>query len=102
DSALREVVVRCTANLVTELEGRPIQTTPPTVAVRLTLRPVRKTYEVQVPVHFMCPANYSLRPQWTRADDRASRIPLKVLGPPVAELPPIVAYVDLTKPTCQA
>jgi hypothetical protein len=101
-STLREVVVRGTAHLVTEIEGKPIQTTPPMVAVRLTLRPVRKVYEVQVPVHFLCPANYALRPQWTRADDRASRIPLKVVGPPVADVPPIVAYVDLTRPAFQA
>jgi hypothetical protein len=97
-SGLREVVVRGTAHLVAEIEGKPIQATPATVAVRLTLRPVRKLYEVQVPVHFLCPANYTLRPQWTRAEERASRIPLKVLGPPLAELPAIVAYVDLTKP----
>jgi hypothetical protein len=101
-SALREIVVRGTALIVTEIEGKPIQTTPPVVAVKLTLRPVRKVYEVQVPVHFLCPANYALRPQWTRADDRASRIPLKVVGPPVAELPPFVAYVDLTRPAFQA
>ncbi|HEY1377551.1 MAG TPA: hypothetical protein VGF55_12195, partial [Gemmataceae bacterium] len=101
-SALREVVVRGTAHLVTEIEGKPIQTTPTTVAVRMTLRPVRKVYEVQVPVHFLCPANYALRPQWMRADDRDSRITLKVIGPPVAELPRIAAYVDLTKPAFQA
>jgi hypothetical protein len=101
-SSLREVVVRGTAHLVTEMDGRPVQTTPQTVAVKLTLRPVRKVYEVQVPVHFLCPSNYALRPQWTRADERASRIPLKVVGPPVTELPPITAYIDLTKPAFQA
>jgi hypothetical protein len=101
-TALREVVIRGSTHLVTELDGRPIQTTPDSVAVRITLRPVRKVYDVQVPVHFLCPANYTLRPQWTRGEDRASRIPLKIIGPPVAELPPITAYVDLTRPAFQA
>jgi hypothetical protein len=72
------------------------------VAVKLTLRPQRKQYEVQVPVHFLCPSNCALRPHWMRNDERAGRITLKVEGPPVAELPPIVAYVDLTRPAFQA
>lgn len=101
-SMLREVVVRGTCNLVTELDGYRIQATPASVAVRLTLRPMRKLYEVQVPVHFLCPANYALRPQWTRSDERGSRIALKVLGPPLAEIPSINAYIDLTKPAFQA
>lgn len=101
-SALREVVIQGKAHVVAELDGRPVTSTPPEVAVRITLRPVRKVYEVQVPVHFLCPANYALRPQWTRPDERAGRIPLKVIGPPVAELPPIAAYVDLTRPAFQA
>jgi hypothetical protein len=101
-SALQEVVVQGAAALVTELDGQPVQVTPASVGVKLTLRPARRLYEVQAPVHFLCPAGGSLRPQWTRADERAGRIPLKVLGPPVAELPPIVAYVDLTRPAFQA
>jgi hypothetical protein len=55
-----------------------------------------------VPVNFLCPANSGLRPHWMRNDERAGRITLKVLGPPVAELPPIAAYVDLTRPAFQA
>jgi hypothetical protein len=100
-STLREVVIRGSAHLVSDMDGRPVQTTPGDVAIRLTLRPIRKVYDVQVPVNFLCPANYALRPQWTRNEDRASRIPLKVIGPPVAELPPIAAYVDLTRPAFQ-
>jgi hypothetical protein len=101
-STLREVVVRGHPALVTELDGWPVQTAPGTVAVTLTLRPARKLYEVQVPIHFLCPANYALRPYWMRNDERAGRVALKVLGPPVAEVPPIAAYVDLTRPTFQA
>src|SRR5262249_57245778 len=101
-SVLREVVVQGSAALVSELEGRPVQTTPPAVAVKLTLRPLRKQYEVQVPVHFLCPTNCALRPHWMRSDERAGRITLRIEGPPVAQLPPVVAYVDLTKPAFQA
>jgi hypothetical protein len=102
DSTLREVAVTGTAALVTELDGRPVQPTPARVAVTMTLRPARKAYEIQVPVHFLCPSNSGLRPHWMRPDDRAGRITLRVLGPPVAELPPITAYVDLTRPAFQA
>jgi len=101
-SALKEVVVRGAAHLVTEIDGRPVQSTPETVAVRLTLRPMRKVYEVQVPIHFLTPSNCAFRPQWTHADERSGRISLRLVGPPVAELPPISAYVDLTRPAFQA
>jgi hypothetical protein len=101
-SSLREVVIRGTAHMATELDGRGIEVTPDRVAVQITLRPIRKMYDAQVPVNFLCPAGYALRPQWMRPDDRGCRIPLKIIGPPVAELPPIAAYVDLTKPAFQA
>jgi hypothetical protein len=101
-SELREIAVQGPVQLVTEIDGRPVQTTPDSVAVRLTLRPIRKVYEVQASVHFLCPANYTLQPQWTRTDDRANRIPLRIIGPPVAELPAITCYVDLTRPAFQA
>jgi hypothetical protein len=101
-SSLREVVIRGTANMANELDGTRVEVTPARVAVQITLRPIRKVYEVQVPVSFLCPAGYAMRPQWMRPDDRSGRIPLKIIGPPVAELPPIAVYVDLTRPAFQA
>jgi hypothetical protein len=101
-SILREAVVQGSATLVTDLEGQPVQSIPASVAVKLTLRPLRQQYDVQVPVHFLCPANCALRPHWMQTDERAGRITLKVEGPPVAGVPPIVAYVDLTRPAFQA
>lgn len=81
--------------LVRELDGRAIRTTPATVLVRFTLRPRQKEYELtDVPVNFLCPANFSLRPQFT--DERAAKITLKVQGPSTDEPPTIVAYIDLT------
>ncbi len=101
-SELTEVVVRGTATLVGEIDGKPVVANPSTVAVKLTLRPARKQYEVQVPVHFLTPSNAPFRPQWMRADEKAGRVSLKLMGPPVAEVPPVTAYVDLTRPAFQA
>jgi hypothetical protein len=101
-SALREVTVQGTATVVTELEGQPVQTNPSGVAVKLTLRPARRQYDVQVPVHFLCPANWGFQPRWMQKDERTGRINLKVEGPPIVGPPQIVAYVDLTKPAFQA
>lgn len=102
DSALREVTVGGAVQLVSELEGRHVQPDVVAVGVKLTLRPPRRTYEVQVPVHFLCPANFGLRPQWMRQDARSGRVTLKLQGPPLAEVPSIRAYVDLTRPAFHA
>lgn len=101
-SALTPVVVRGTAVVIGDIDGKPIAANPCTVAVKLTLRPARKLYEVQVPVHFLTPSNAAFRPQWMRLDEKAGRVALKLMGPPVAELPPVTAYVDLTRPAFQA
>jgi len=82
--------------LVREIAGRPIRTTPGEVAVRYTLRPKQRIYELtQVPVRFLCPANFPYRPQFT--SDREGRITLRVQGPADRNRPPVVAYVDLTR-----
>ncbi|MFO0807954.1 MAG: hypothetical protein U0746_04985 [Gemmataceae bacterium] len=101
-SPLQEVVVRGTAMLANEIDGKPVVANPATVAIKLTLRPARKLYEVHVPVHFLCPSNASFRPQWVRSDEKANRVALKLVGPPVAEVPSLAAYVDLTRPAFQA
>lgn len=101
-SALQEVVLRGTVGLVSELERQPVQTVPVGVTIRMTLRPPRRLYDVQVPVNFLLPANLNVRPQWMRPEGQAGRITLKVTGPPVAELPTITAYVDLTRPAFQS
>jgi sulfur carrier protein ThiS len=81
--------------LVRELAGRPIRTTPGEVAVRYTLKPRQKVHElVDVPVTFLCPANFAYRPQFS--SDREGRITLKVQGPSGENRPAVIAYVDLT------
>jgi hypothetical protein len=77
-----------------ELEGHPIRVTPSTVTARLTVQPRQKTYELEVPVRFLCPPNFALRPQFK---GRNGTLSLRVLGPAQEEPPVVVAYVDLTR-----
>jgi hypothetical protein len=94
-SSLREFVTAGTVSLVDELEGRPIRPLPAAVAVRLTLRPRQRLYElVDVPVQFLCPSNFPLRPSWE--DERGGRITLRLLGPAGEEQPVVSACIDLT------
>jgi hypothetical protein len=81
--------------LVQELEGRPVQVMPARVAVRMPPQP-RKIYELpEVPVHFLCPGDFSLRPKFF--DERSGRISLRIQGPAREEVPKVYAFVDLTQ-----
>jgi len=92
---LQESVQETVLPLVQDLDGRPIRTRPGAVSVRLTLRPRQRLYEiVDVPVQFLCPANFPLRPQWE--NERASRITLRLLGPAGEDQPSVSACIDLT------
>src|SRR5579871_1708940 len=80
--------------LVGELEGRPVQVLPARVTVRVPAQ-ARKVYDLtEVPVHFLCPANFALRPKF--AHEGAGCIRLRVQGPARDELPRVYAFVDLT------
>jgi hypothetical protein len=81
--------------LVTELEGRPIRVTPAAVSVKLDLQPARKVYELDLPVQFLCPANFGLRPRFN--DEAEGRVTVSVDGPAADEPPAVLAYVDLTR-----
>jgi hypothetical protein len=88
-------VVRDQVDLVTELEGRPIQTSPRAVQLRCRVAPKQRVYELHdVPVHFLCPVNFPLRPRFTA--ERPGKISLRVIGPAVEGPPPVLAFVDLT------
>jgi hypothetical protein len=81
--------------LVQEIKGRRIHATPSTVSARLTLQPQQRTYELSdVPVQFLCPANFALRPVF--GDERAGKITLRLSGPTGEDAPALVAFVDLT------
>jgi hypothetical protein len=81
--------------LVTELEGRKIHTTPSAVTVQITFQPQQKVYELaDVPIQFLCPANFALRPLFR--DERAGKITLRLQGPASDEVPTVIAFVDLS------
>jgi hypothetical protein len=81
--------------LIHELEGRAIRVTPDHVAVRYTIRARQKLYRLEdVPIHFLCPANFPLRPHF--GDDRDGKVSLRIIGPAVETQPAVVAYIDLT------
>lgn len=80
--------------LVHELDGRPIRCTPAAVTVQLTVTPRQRVYELDdVPVRFLCPAGFALRPQFV--DGHSGTISLKVRGPAGEGRPRVVAFVDL-------
>jgi hypothetical protein len=81
--------------LVPEIDGRHVQVTPAAVAVHLSLRPCKKIYELEMPIQFLCPANFTLRPSFVSRQD--GRIKLSIEGPAGEEEPVVNAYIDLTR-----
>src|SRR5207237_3060750 len=77
--------------LVQQLDGRRIRATPAAVALRVLLQPRQKLYELaSVPVQFLCPADFRLRPLFS--DERAGRIRMRLLGPAGEEPPVVIAF----------
>jgi hypothetical protein len=88
-------LVRGEVSLVNELEGRPLQVTPKSVSFSFHVKPKQRVFELKdVPVHFLCPPNFSMRPGF--APEQPSRIKVRIQGPAAEEAPPIRAFVDLT------
>lgn len=79
--------------LVPTLEGRPVHASPAAVMVRVIPKP--RLYEVKVPVHFLCPANFPLRPKFI-GEGRAGEVIVRVQGPDQLEEPKVIGYIDLT------
>jgi hypothetical protein len=82
--------------LVQELEGKPVKVTPHTVLVRL-LPQNQQVYELtDVPIHFLMPVGFTLRPSFP-AEKYGKIEKLSVQGPPgLVDLPHVYAFVDLT------
>jgi hypothetical protein len=78
-----------------ELEGRPVQVWPAKVTVRLPAHPHRIYELTDVPINFLCPPNFLLRPKFF--NEQAGRVSLRVQGPVQDELPRVYAFVDLTR-----
>jgi hypothetical protein len=82
--------------LVAELEGRPVRASPDAVTVELTVKPRQRSYVLaEVPVRFLCPANFDLQPRFT--NDCGGTVTVRVKGPATAEAASVIAYVDLTR-----
>lgn len=82
--------------LAGELDGRKVRTTPGHVTARVTLQPRQKLYVLDdVPVQFLCPPNFGLRPLF--GGERAGKITVRLHGPASEEPPAITAYVDLSE-----
>ena len=95
DSGTGQQMVTETVPLAVELQGRRIRTTPSSVRVQLTLQPRQKVYELtDVPVQFLCPAGFPLRPLFN--DERAGKITLRLQGPTGEEAPAVLAFIDLS------
>jgi hypothetical protein len=83
------------ASMKDEIDGRPVRVTPPQVTVRVPGQ-ARKPYELtDVPVQFLCPANFHLRPKFI--DERAGKVSLRLTGPLQDEPPRVFAFIDLSK-----
>jgi hypothetical protein len=81
--------------MVADLEGRPVHVTPPHVMVRVPGQ-ARKLYKLtEVPVQFLCPANFHLRPKFI--DERVGKVTLELFGPAQDEPPKVHAFIDLTR-----
>ncbi|HBI41506.1 MAG TPA: hypothetical protein DDY78_01450 [Planctomycetales bacterium] len=80
--------------LVQELEGRPVRSEPSKVTVKAPPQ-LRKEYVLpDVPIHFLCQADFTLRPEFF--NDRDGRVTLHVIGPIQDEAPKVYAFLDLT------
>lgn len=82
--------------LVKEIDGRPIQCSPATVAFRCHVHPRLRTYEfTDVPVAFLCPPDFPWRAHFVTP--AAGKVNVRIVGPACDELPTVQAYVDLTQ-----
>jgi hypothetical protein len=96
EGTVAETVALGPVPLATEAEGMSVRATPETVTVRLTLPPKNKLYEIEVPIHFLCPANFPRRPRFR--NERDGKVKVRLLGPAAEEVPKVSAYLDLTTP----
>jgi|GEM_PF-252685 len=97
DQQNRPVEQSVSVPLSNELGGRPVRVNPERVQVRFWLRPKRRLVELtDVPVHFLVPAGFTFRPQFT--SPRAGLISLRILAPAAEPPAGIKAYVDFTTP----
>jgi hypothetical protein len=82
-------------DLQQEIDSRAVRVTPNRVTVRVPPKAL-KVFEIpDVPVQFLCPPGFTLRPWF--GDERAGRVTVRVEGPAQDEPPKVRAFVDLTR-----
>jgi hypothetical protein len=95
-AASNESQLRSELSLVKEINGRPIQCSPASVAFRFRLHPRQRTYELaDLPIFFLCPPNYPWKPKF--ASPEAGKVTVRVTGPASDDSPQVQAFVDLTQ-----
>jgi hypothetical protein len=92
----REEIVPASMPLVHELEGRPIVVTPEIVKVRFAPASRPRAFTVSVPVQFLCPANFDLRPLFAGGAAN-NNVTVRMRGPMTDDVPKPHAYIDLTQ-----
>jgi hypothetical protein len=80
--------------LVQELDGLPVRTDPAKVTIKAPSQPREQRILRDVPIHFLCPPDFTLRPEFF--NDRDGRVTLAVTGPKGEEAPKVYAFIDLT------
>ena len=96
EGTVAETVVLGPVPLADDVQGSAIRTTPAAVNIRLTIQPKKKQYELEVPIHFLCPAGFPRRPKFH--NERDGKVMVHLLGPASDEAPKVSAYIDLTAP----
>jgi hypothetical protein len=81
--------------VVEKLDEYPVRVTPNKITVRLPALALKKYELVDVPIQFLCPPNFTLRPEFF--DDRSSRVTLVVQGPAQEDPPKVAVFIDLTR-----
>jgi hypothetical protein len=77
-----------------EVDGIAIVPDPESVVVRIDPQAPRIYPLADLPVQFLCPPNFTLRPRFL--DDRAGKLQLRIQGPDQGDTPRVHAYIDLT------
>ncbi|MCI0643231.1 MAG: hypothetical protein L0Y70_29530 [Gemmataceae bacterium] len=89
------VQARGQVDLVGEMEGRGVTTTPRQVAFRCKVQPRLRSFEMtDVPVRFLCPPNFPWHARFDKGQQ--GKVKLRLIGPAGEENPPVLAFVDLT------
>ncbi len=92
---MTEEEVTGSVRLPDKIKQESVRTVPDRVEIRARLKPALRVYEMNdVPIAFLCPANFPYRPLFT-ADRHGAIAQLKIRGP-LNRSPEVRAYIDLT------